>query len=331
MSTIDPMIGENHLQIYEEARPRLLSLAYRMTGSYSDSEDILQDAYLKFNQVPFGKIKSAGALLRTIVTRLSIDFLRSARRKKEIYVGPWLPEPVPDLYLAHENPEDRESIRFAFLLLLQKLNPVERAVFILREIFDYDYSEISKITQRNIDNCRQIFHRAKKNVRSDYEVKIENEERNGEILSAFLAACSGKNLETLVNLLQRDAVFISDGGGKAKASRIPIRGARRIAKFLFAVRDKNGSDDYYIGHLNNALALVGYFEKRPVFVHVFEVSAQGIGNSYAIRNPDKLRLFSDFEKLVRAGDLIPLRIFFKTSQKLRIAREVIFRKITKWI
>jgi RNA polymerase sigma-70 factor (ECF subfamily) len=161
----------DHLTHYHEARPRLLSLAYRMTGSLSDSEDILQDAWLRFAQVPAETVGSAAALLTTIVTRLCLDLLRSARKKRETYVGPWLPEPIPDLYLAHEDATQRETVSYAFLLLLQKLQPVERAVFILREIFDYDYAEIAKTVRKSADHCRQIFHRSKKALRSEYTAR----------------------------------------------------------------------------------------------------------------------------------------------------------------
>lgn len=311
---------DEHLSLFTSARPRLLSLAYRMTGSYSDSEDILQDAYLKFARVPPEKIESAPALLTTIVTRLSLDLLRSARKKREAYVGPWLPEPMPDLYLAHEDAADRETVSMAFLLLLQKLPPVERAVFILREIFDYDYAEIARIVQKSADYCRQIFHRAKKNLRRQHRANPEPGEKERELLAAFLTACAGSNLENLVSLLQKDAQLLSDGGGKASASSIPVIGARKFAKFVFAVRDKGGVRDYYIARINNGLAVVGYRGNEPYVVQIVEFAGNQVANNYALRNPEKMRHFADRRRLVREGVLIPTSRYFSLTQNLRLAR-----------
>lgn len=308
-----------HLHAYEEARPRLFSLAYRMTGSWSDSEDILQDAYLKFARVPAAQVKSAAALLTTIVTRLCLDLIRSSRKKREIYVGPWLPEPVPDLYLAHEDAEDRESVSMAFLLLLQKLPPVERAVFILREIFDYDYAEIAKIVGKSADYCRQIFHRAKKGLRREQTALPAPGERERVLLGAFLTACAGNDLQRLVGLLEEDARLLSDGGGKASASSIPIHGNRKIAKFIFAVRDKGGAKDFYITRLNNALALVGYQNGAPYVAQIVEVGRSAVRDNYSVRNPDKLGLFANREKLIAEGILVPAEKYLNFREKVTMA------------
>lgn len=316
-----------HLSLFTSARPRLLSLAYRMTGSYSDSEDILQDAYLKFSRVPAEKIDSAPALLTTIVTRLSLDLLKSARKKREAYVGPWLPEPMPDLYLAHEEDADRETVSMAFLLLLQKLPPVERAVFILREIFDYDYAEIARIVQKSADYCRQIFHRAKKSLRREHQASPQPGEKERELLAAFLAACAGSNLENLVSLLQADAQLISDGGGKASASSIPVVGARKFAKFIFAVRDKGGVREYYAAHINNGLALVGYVGNEPYVVQIMEFADNQIASNYSLRNPEKMRHFAEREGLIRRGVLIPLTRYLSFGQQFTLARSRIGRLI----
>ena len=298
-----------HLEHFNAARPRLLSVAYRMTGSLADSEDILQDAWLKFAQLPAEKIGSAAALLTTIVTRLSLDLLRSARKKRETYVGPWLPEPVPDLYLAHEDATQRETVSYAFLLLLEKLNPVERAVFVLREIFDYDYAEIAAIVRKNGEHCRQIFHRAKNALRKEYTARSTPGAREQQLLSAFLAACTGNDLQQLVAMLRDDAVMLNDGGGKVTASSIPIRGASRIAKFIFAVRDRDGKKSYYALRLNNTFGVLSYSEETPYALQLFEFGANDLQGSYVIRNPDKLRYFSDRQALLRAGIIKPLARF----------------------
>lgn len=316
-----------HLALYTETRPRLLSLAYRMTGSLADSEDILQDAWLRFAQVPAEKVGSAAALLTTIVTRLCLDLLRSARKKRETYVGPWLPEPMPDLYLAHEDAMQRETVSYAFLLLLQKLAPAERAVFILREIFDYDYVEIAKIVQKSADNCRQMFHRAKKSLRREHTQRTAAGPRERELLAAFLAACSGDNLERLVQMLEHDATLLSDGGGKVNASSIPVVGSSKVAKFIFAVRDKGRHKRYYAARLNNSYATVTYAGKEPYAAQFFEFAGSRLTRTLIVRNPDKLKLFADREGLVGIKVLQPLTGFLGLKASLFIATRSLKRAL----
>lgn len=320
-------MSTTHLALYTETRPRLLSLAYRMTGSLTDSEDILQDAWLRFAQVPAEKIESAAALLTTIVTRLCIDLLRSARKKREAYVGPWLPEPMPDLFLAHEDAMQRETVSYAFLLLLQKLAPVDRAVFILREIFDYDYAEIAKVVRKNSENCRQIFHRAKKALRREHQVQPAAGPRERELLAAFVAACSGNDLQRLVEMLAHDATLVSDGGGKVNASSIPVLGSSRVAKFIFAVRGKDGRKSYYGAQLNNAFALVSYIAEEPYAAQVFEFAGGRVGNSFVIRNPDKLRAFADRRSLLQKKILRPLPAFLGWRHGLSLAFRLMWQRL----
>ncbi|MFO1480944.1 MAG: RNA polymerase sigma factor SigJ [Turneriella sp.] len=317
-----------HLEHFNAARPRLLSVAYRMTGSLADSEDILQDAWLKFAQLPAEKIGSAAALLTTIVTRLSLDLLRSARKKRETYVGPWLPEPVPDLYLAHEDATQRETVSYAFLLLLEKLNPVERAVFVLREIFDYDYAEIAAIVRKNGDHCRQVFHRAKKALRKEHKPRHAPGAHEQQLLAAFLAACAGNDLGRLAGMLGHDAVMLNDGGGKVSASSIPILGPSRIAKFIFAVRDKGGRKEYYSARLNNAFAVVVYADGLPYALQVFDFSHDRVGNSYVIRNPDKLVFFRDKQALLKNGVLEPVSLFIGLRATLQMGWRQLLRRLS---
>jgi RNA polymerase sigma-70 factor (ECF subfamily) len=312
-------MSTDHLTLYAETRPKLLSLAYRMTGSLADSEDILQDAWLRFAQVPAEKIGSAAALLTTIVTRLCLDLLRSARKKRETYVGPWLPEPMPDLYLAHEDAMQRETVSYAFLLLLQKLAPVDRAVFILREIFDFDYAEIAKIVRKTADNCRQVFHRAKKSLRRELNPQTSAGPRERELLAAFLAACNGDNLAGLVQMLGHDATLISDGGGKVNASSIPVIGSGKVAKFIFAVRDKGGSKSYFAARMNNSDAIIIYADGKPYAVQFFEFAQGRLLHTQIVRNPEKLKLFADREKLLSQGVLLPLSKFLGLRASLVIA------------
>ncbi|AFM11196.1 RNA polymerase sigma factor SigJ [Turneriella parva] len=318
-------MSASHLTLYTETRPRLLSLAYRMTGSLADSEDILQEAWLRFAQVPAEKVGSAAALLTTIVTRLCLDLLRSARKKRETYVGPWLPEPMPDLYLAHEDAMQRETVSYAFLLLLQKLAPAERAVFILREIFDYDYIEIAKVVRKSADNCRQVFHRAKKSLRRELGVQTSAGPHERELLAAFLAACSGDNLEKLVQMLGHDATLLSDGGGKVNASSIPVVGKSKVAKFIFAVRHKGGRKLYYAARMNNTDAIIIYADGKPYAAQFFEYGHGRITRTLIVRNPNKLTLFADREKLLSQGILQPVAKFLGAKATLLIAANSLMR------
>ncbi len=321
-------IAADHLQLYEAARPRLFSLAYRMTGSWSDSEDILQDAYLKFARVPVGKIGSAAALLTTIVTRLCLDLLRSSRKKRETYVGPWLPEPVPDLYLAHEEAADKETVSMAFLTVLQRLSPVERAVFLLREVFDYDYAEIAKITEKSGDYCRQIFHRAKKSLRDEANRRPLPPEKERELLAAFLTACNSPDMNDLLRLLKEDMLYLSDAGGKVPASKIPIRGARRVAKFTFVVRNKTRADRFYVAYAGGALVFVGYTGDAPNFVQYIDARNGQVEKIFTVLNPDKLRAWANRGDLLRQGVLMPAAKFLSIPQRFRLSWNILQRKLT---
>lgn len=308
----------DHLQLYQQARPRLLSLAYRMTGSVADSEDILQDAYLKFARIEVAKIGSAGALLTTIVTRLCLDLIRSARRQREEYFGPWLPEPIPDLYLAHEDPMQRETVSIAFILLLQRLPPVERAVYVLREIFDYDYAEIAKTVGKKADYCRQIFHRAKKSVRRGVSRPAETNSRERELLGAFLVACTGRDVQRLADLLGHDARMLSDGGGKASAAGIPVIGALKVAKFIFAVRDKGSKKEYYKASLNGQTAIVAYSGGTPYAITWVDFNNGTICDAYALRNPDKMQTLANKQDLLTKGVLVPMARYLRAIDSVKI-------------
>jgi len=316
----------NHLETYKAARPRLFSLAYRMTGSYSDSEDILQDAYLKFARVPAEKIQSAAALLTTIVTRLCLDLLRSSRRKREIYIGPWLPEPVPDLYLAHEEAADKETISIAFLTVLQRLAPVERAVFILREVFDFDYPEIAGITGKSADYCRQIFHRAKKNLRQTTRPPPLPQNKERELLAAFLSACNSPNMDDLLRLLKEDMLYVSDGGGIVPAARIPLHRARQVAKFIFAVRDKVRATKYYVAYINAAPAVVGYEGDQINFIQIIEPAKGRVQGLFTVLNPEKLEHFANRRQLIEKGILTPISRFLSPAQILRFFWQGLWRR-----
>lgn len=277
---------------FERHRSLLFSIAYRMLGSVTDAEDIVQEAYLRWQEVPEAEVRSPRSYLSAVVSRLSIDRLRSAQAKREEYVGPWLPEPllseqaeevaVPD--------ELRESLSMAFLVLLESLNPVERAVFLLREVFDYDYEEISRIVGKSEDNCRQIARRARQSVaarRPRFERSPEQEER---LTQQFLEACMSGDMEGLVGWLSEDVTLWSDGGGKVAAAPYPIHGPERVARFLLGVlRTVPSGFSARLARINGGPGIVGYVEGHPMSVVALEVLDGRLRSVRIVVNPEKLR------------------------------------------
>jgi RNA polymerase sigma-70 factor, ECF subfamily len=219
--------------MYEELRPLLFSIAYRMVSSVGDAEDIVQEAFLRIHRVEAEgqRIESPKAYLSAVVTRLSIDHLKSARVRREQYVGQWLPEPLQtDDGL--DAAETADSLSMAFLVLLESLTPVERAVFLLREVFDYDYGEIAKIVERTEDNCRQLYVRARRHVDEGRPRFEASRQQRDELARRFIAAAQQGDTQGLVELLAADVVVYGDGGGKAPSWTQPIYGRERVAKLL---------------------------------------------------------------------------------------------------
>ena len=212
----------DHMQTYQ---PLLFSIAYRMTGYASQAEDIVQDAYLRYQQADQAAIQSPKSYLTTIVTNLSLNYLKSAHAQREEYIGIWLPEPILTSLPEGESPEDQyeqqESISLAFLVLLETLTPPERAVFLLHEAFDYSFAEIAEIIEKTPEHCRQLFHRAKSHVAEKrHRVSVEPTNQR-QLTESFVAACKSGDLATLTKLLASDVTAWADGGGKVRASLHP--------------------------------------------------------------------------------------------------------------
>lgn len=221
--------------VFEQHRGRLTAIAYGMLGSHQDAEDIVQEAWIRWTRVEPSSVDEPGAFLTTITTRLAIDVLRSAQRRRETYVGPWLPEPLVRDVGADpaDSVAEAEQISMALLTAFERLNPVERAVLLLREVFDYDYAEIAGIVERTAANCRQIAVRARERVGDPTRSRFE--ESHLELLASFTAAMVAGDVDALVSLLASDVVSWSDGGGKRNAARHPVVGAERVAAFLLAI------------------------------------------------------------------------------------------------
>src|SRR5918995_5034810 len=212
-------------ETYESLRPLAFSIAYRMLGSVTEAEDVVQESLLRLHRAD--AVEHPKAFLATVVTRLAIDELRSARARRETYVGPWLPEPI----ITDSRPDD-ESVSMALLVTLESLNPVERAVFLLHDVFDYGYDEIAEIVGKTRENCRQLAVRARRHVEAR-RPRFESSREQREALAArFFEAIREGDLDGLVELLAEDAVATGDGGGKAAARKTPLHGGAKIARFF---------------------------------------------------------------------------------------------------
>jgi RNA polymerase sigma-70 factor (ECF subfamily) len=288
---------------FEAHRALLFSIAYRMLGSASEAEDVVQDGFLRYAASAPADVRSLRAWLGTVVTRLCLDRLKSAHAQRERYVGPWLPEPVvhadrePSLSRAVEQ---RESTTLAFLVLLESLTPQERAVFVLREAFDYEYGEIADMLDLSPANCRQLFHRAKERLRENRPRFHASRGRHRQLVDSFTTAMMSGDASALQKLLAQDVVFTSDGGGKAAAATRTLHGREVVMKFLLglwrqALRHNEsaapGAPHYSmtIGRVNGLSAVVGWFGTNLETVFTFvESGSAGIVAIDVVRNPDKL-------------------------------------------
>ena len=266
----------------------MLSIAYRMVGSFSEAEDLVQEAFVRLHQA--GDVEAPKAWLTTVVTRLAIDHLRSARVRREQYTGTWLPEPV----LADPAPDAAvraETLSMAVLVLLESLTPVERAVFVLREAFDYGYDEIAEIVGKSEANCRQLAARARKHVEAGQPRFEPSREQREELTRRFVAALQEGETEPLVELLAADAEFYGDGGGKAPAVGRIVQGAEAVARMLsgFARVGRRRGARIEPAEVNGEPGIVAYEDGRLVAVWAFEVSDGAIHAIRGVVNPDKLR------------------------------------------
>jgi RNA polymerase sigma-70 factor, ECF subfamily len=228
-------------EAYDNLRPLLFSIAYRMLGSVAEAEDIVQEAFLRYQRAlaeQTAEIESPKAYLSAVTTRLAVDHLRSARVRREQYVGEWLPEPVLTEETSLDGAryvEEADSLSMAFLLVLERLSPVERAVFLLHDVFDYGYDEISRIVGKSEDNCRQLAARARRHVQEEKPRFEASRQQREELAARFFDALHDGDVESLVEVLAADAAVYSDGGGKAPALPRPLFGRDRVAKLLLGL------------------------------------------------------------------------------------------------
>ncbi|MCL4230360.1 MAG: RNA polymerase sigma-70 factor [Dehalococcoidia bacterium] len=287
---------------FEEHRPLLFGVAYRMLGSAAAAEDVVQETYLRALQARAGEVRSARAYLVTIATRLCLDELKSARAQRETYVGTWLPEPLPTGDGHVLSPEaavaERESISLAFLVLLERLTPVERAVFLLREVFAFEYAEIAGIVGRSEAACRQIFHRARERVRGGEQRQPVSPAEHREITMRFVQAAGGGSLAALIALLSESVIAWSDGGGRVASAINPIYGPSRVARFVIGISRKCIRAGELTGiefaDVNGEPGIIWRDRRgRPTSVSVLEVTAGKVVAVRSVRNPGKLRPFRE--------------------------------------
>jgi RNA polymerase sigma-70 factor, ECF subfamily len=285
------------IDLFQTHRSALFAVAYRMLGSATDAEDVLQAAWLRFAAARPSDLRSAKAYLTTIVTRLCLDRLKSARATREEYVGPWLPEPVvtsdgpgPERSLAQA-----ESVTLAFMVLLETLSPEERAVFLLREVFDYEYDEIAEMLDMSGANCRQLFHRAKGRIAERKPRFRASMDEKRPLVERFLRAFSEGSEAGLTSVLAEDIGFWSDGGGKVLAARRPIFGREHVVRLLLGIRRTASavgvpleSVTFEIVEVNGEPALLLRVAGRLDGVYVMAVEEGAITAIRVVRNPDKL-------------------------------------------
>jgi len=278
--------------VFEQHRRLLFSIAYRMLGSVADAEDALQDAFIRWQRAPEVEIRSPKAFLVTIVSRISVSHLQSARAQRETYVGEWLPEPIvtgPGGDVARLAQID-ESVSMAVLLLLERLTPIERAVFLLAEIFDYTHAEIGAMLDLTETNCRQILRRARQHVRMERPRFGASTRQHTDLLQRFHQAAGSGDMDGLLALLSSDVVMHTDGGGKASALPLPIFGADKVARASVFGQTRLMSLRVLqrIVELNGEPGIVSYLNGRPQSVFTIHVKDGRITAIFIVTNPEKL-------------------------------------------
>lgn len=282
-------------EVFQRYKRLLFSIAYNMLGSIMDAEDCVQEAFLRWYQARDNgeteAVRNPQSYLSTIVTHLCIDQLRSARVQREHYVGVWLPEPLvtADEDSVTGNVELAEALSVAFLHLLEQLSPVERAVFLLRQVFDYEYAEIAAIVQKSETNCRQIVRRARQHLSTYRPLYHPSREQQNTILHQFIQACTSGDMDGLLALLADDIVSYSDSGGKVHAARKPIYGSDKVARYFIGLSKMPYNLSIRIGNINGQPGIIYYIDGMLSGVITLDIVDGRIREIDAIANPDKLQ------------------------------------------
>lgn len=286
------MVQKEHLQeLYRDYYPLLFAIAYRMLGSASDAEDIVQECYLRYTQVGSTAIHAPKAYLTTMVTHLCLDYLKSARVQREQYRGVWLPEPILTTDAedpAWQNLEQQEAISMAFLLLLERLTPYERAVFLLREVFAFRYDEIAEMVGKSATYCRQIFHHAKGHLDEERPRFMPSKETQQHLIDRFLVATQQGDVQALVDTLAQDATAWADGGGNVYAAPYPLHGREKILRLWRGLMHKYAGVHLTSAIVNGTVGILAWSEASLLAVITCEMTEEQIVTVYEVVNPDKL-------------------------------------------
>lgn len=290
----------SEIGVFADERPRLFGLAYRILGSVTDAEDVVQEAWIRWSAVDADEVVNAAAYLTTITTRLALNALRDRQAARETYVGPWLPEP---LLIAQDFVEDDEpsanvevadAVSLAMLIVLETLSPTERAVFVLREIFGYSYAEIAASVEKTESAVRQIAHRAREHVQARRPRADTNPAEHRQVTLQFLGAAAGGDMQGLLDLLAPDVRLVSDGGGKARAATRPIEGADKVARFYLGILRKVDLNDLQLQFvsINGKFGIAAWQDDQLIIAGLLDVVDGLVTNVYLFANPDKLQLHS---------------------------------------
>jgi RNA polymerase sigma-70 factor (ECF subfamily) len=284
--------GGEHAERFMLLRPLLFTIAYEILGSATEADDVLQDSYLRWADVDLAGVRDTKSYLARLVTRQALNALRADARRREEYVGPWLPEP---LLLDDQDPSAdvvlAESVSIAMLVLLETLSPDERAVFVLREVFGFDYGEIAEAVGKPAPTVRQIAHRAREHVRARRKrVEVIDPERHAQITAQFMATAASGDVDALTAMLAPDATWTADSGGLVSAARRPVVGADRVARAIVGLMRKAAGLGLHVemATCNSAPAVLTYLDGRLEMVISVDITGDKITNFYVMRNPEKL-------------------------------------------
>ncbi|MEU5843522.1 RNA polymerase sigma-70 factor [Rhodococcus sp. NPDC047139] len=277
------------VDVFTEHRGLLFSIAYEITGSVADSEDVLQESYIRWARTDADAVDNPRAYAAQVVTRQALNSLRSAQRRREDYVGPWLPEPILTSPDASHDVELAESVSTAMLLVLETLTPVERAVFVMREVFGFEYGRIAEAVGRTESAVRQTAHRAREHVHARQRRFTPPSVETDRVVTAFLTAATTGDLDGLLSLLAPDVVYLADGGGKVNAARVPVLGATKVARlFLGLVRHPLPDMTIEAAVVNSMPGVLVRSAGVLDMVLHFEIDEGLVTGVYVVRNPDKL-------------------------------------------
>jgi RNA polymerase sigma-70 factor (ECF subfamily) len=289
------MIGaENKTDVFDQYRPRLFGIAYRMLGTRDDAEDILQEAYIRWHSADRETIESPEAWLVSVVTRLAIDRLRKAYVQRETYIGPWLPEPlVTDPAMSPEvRAEFKSDVSTAFMVMLERLSPPERAVFLLHDVFEMAYAEIARIVAKSEEAVRQIVSRARTRVRSDKQRFKADEKSRASLIKKFIDASHAGDEKTLMSIFAEDVALTSDGGGVVNAARRTIYGSKRLTR-LYTLTIGKLRDNYHLATqmttINGEPGIIEFLDGKPFAATTFSIAEGKIMSIYRVMNPEKLK------------------------------------------